>query len=251
MEFRRNIMLSVVIHATLITVAAGFVAGRDAGFRVPEKIITVALLEVLIKGGPSPTPDPKNNTVTDTRSEITPKKDEGPKRPSHEEIPEQKGFFPPQAGEKKETQADSGGRKGTGFDSSGVAPQSTGSGEGNSSPGNPRGSSSGETPARKGDSQGTGGSGARNPDVIGTIRAAIERAKSYPPLAKKRGVEGTATTEFTIDSKGHPENIRIVRSSGSDILDNAAKNTVVRASPFPLVRGSIEVPITFRLNRDE
>ncbi len=86
-------------------------------------------------------------------------------------------------------------------------------------------------------------------DIVNTIKAAIERAKSYPPLARKRGIEGTAAAEFTVNSRGYPENIRIVRSSGSDILDIAAKKTVLRASPFPAVNGSIEVPITFRIEK--
>ncbi len=80
------------------------------------------------------------------------------------------------------------------------------------------------------------------------IRTAIEKAKNYPPLARNRGIEGTATAEFTINGRGSPENIRIVRSLGSNIFDNTAKNTVLRASPFPQVSGSVEVPITFRLD---
>ncbi len=91
--------------------------------------------------------------------------------------------------------------------------------------------------------------GGGHPDAVGIIRAAIERAKSYPYLARKRGIEGTATAAFTINKTGRPENIRIIRSSGSDILDTAAMETIRRAAPFPAVNGVIEAPIVFRLEK--
>jgi len=89
-----------------------------------------------------------------------------------------------------------------------------------------------------------------NTDVIKAIRAAIERAKSYPLLAKKRGLEGTVTTEFHISNKGLPEGIKITKSSGYTLLDTAARETIIRAAPLPSVKGNIEIPITFRLTRD-
>lgn len=82
------------------------------------------------------------------------------------------------------------------------------------------------------------------------IRKAIEKALIYPLLAKKRGIEGTVLTEFTISSSGYPENIRIVRSSGYGILDAAARDTVLKASPFAAARGTIEIPITFRIKNN-
>lgn len=89
-----------------------------------------------------------------------------------------------------------------------------------------------------------------NTDVIRAIRAAIERAKSYPLLAKKRGLEGTVVTGFRINSKGLPEGITITKSSGYSLLDNAAKETIIKAAPLPSMTGNIEIPITFRLTRD-
>ena len=82
------------------------------------------------------------------------------------------------------------------------------------------------------------------------IRQSIEKALIYPLLAKKRGMEGTVLTEFTISSRGYAENIRIVRSSGYGILDAAARDTVLKASPFTAARGTIEIPITFRLKNN-
>ena len=247
MEFRLNIMLSVVIHATLIAVAAGFVAVRGAGFRAPEKMVTVALLEDLAKSIPSPAPVEKTYAYNRARPELA-KKEGVPAQPEQVEKP--KKIKPPQseAAKKRETRDGPTDRSEPGTDNAGVILQSQGSDKRSVLRGNNQGSPTEETPAGEGSPPGAGWSGAHNPDVIGAIRAAIEKAINYPPLAKRRGIEGTATTEFTINSRGYPENIRIVRSSGSDILDTAAKNTVLRASPFPFVKGGIEVPITFRLN---
>jgi protein TonB len=70
-------------------------------------------------------------------------------------------------------------------------------------------------------------------------------------MARRRGIEGTATVLFTINEEGAPQGIRITKSSGSDLLDSAARETISRAAPFPAVKANIEIPITFRLNREE
>ncbi len=95
------------------------------------------------------------------------------------------------------------------------------------------------------------GRGKGRADEVAAIRAAIERAKKYPLKAKLRGTEGTATVEFSIDIKGMPENIKIVTSSGSDILDSAALSTITRAAPFAFDIRIIKVPISFRLEKED
>lgn len=86
-----------------------------------------------------------------------------------------------------------------------------------------------------------------DPDPLHVIQQAIEEAKRYPYLARKRGIEGTVTTAFAINQAGNPERIRIIRSSGSTILDSAAQKTILAAAPFPRVTGSIEIAISYRL----
>lgn len=107
---------------------------------------------------------------------------------------------------------------------------------------------------------GSGGISVRGDDGAGeevgfsaldAIRAAIDKAKRYPLVARLRGMEGTVTAEFSINSRGMPEHVRIKASSGSATLDSAAKETIIRAAPFPLVDGKIEIPIAFRLRREE
>jgi len=87
------------------------------------------------------------------------------------------------------------------------------------------------------------------PETLRLLRNAIEKAKKYPAIAKRRGLEGTVITEFSINSKGFPENIRIAKSSGFQILDSATKDTILRSAPLPHFNGLIEIPITFRLQK--
>jgi TonB family protein len=84
-----------------------------------------------------------------------------------------------------------------------------------------------------------------NPYVL--IRAAIEKARTYPFLARKKRIEGTVVIDFTINGKGYPQDIEIGKSSGSEILDSAAIKIVMKAAPFPAVDGEIAVPISFKL----
>jgi len=103
----------------------------------------------------------------------------------------------------------------------------------------------------KGPADSPGGKGNGYADALLLIRASIENAKSYPLIAKRRGLEGTVTVEFTINGKGLPESIRIAGTSGWDILDAAARDTIYRAAPFPPLGAKIEIPITFRLKKTQ
>lgn len=96
-----------------------------------------------------------------------------------------------------------------------------------------------------------GGSGKDGADSIyAFIRSAIEKAKTYPFLARKKGIEGTVITVFAINSQGYPKNVRVEKSSGSEILDSAALNIIAKAAPFPRVDGHIVIPITFSLMKN-
>jgi protein TonB len=60
-------------------------------------------------------------------------------------------------------------------------------------------------------------------------------------------MEGSVLIGFRINRTGNTEAIRILKSSGYSMLDTAAKETVVKASPFPVLNNTIEIPITFLL----
>ncbi len=244
MEFRSNIIFSLVAH-TAIFMAALVLAGKDSVLRLPEKFTTVKLFESLMDQKPAVT---KAEKKREPAVKLT--------KPVARLREVSLAKVPPSALRLDKEQPSPIPRNNPSEDGVRLPDSSAGSNAAASQTGGIPGPSaggmqlaiSGKT-ARGSQEGGTNKTASVDGDVVNTIRAAIEKAKSYPPLARKRGLEGTATTEFTIHGRGSPENIRIVRSSGSDILDNAAKNTVLRASPFPQVSGSVEVPITFRLDK--
>ncbi|MBI5075210.1 MAG: energy transducer TonB [Nitrospirae bacterium] len=79
------------------------------------------------------------------------------------------------------------------------------------------------------------------------IRDALQANLVYPYIARKRGMEGTVHVEFLINTAGIPKDIRIIKGSGYQILDSAARETVLKASPFAYRNGLIAVPITYQL----
>jgi protein TonB len=63
--------------------------------------------------------------------------------------------------------------------------------------------------------------------------ARLERSKRYPSEARARGEQGVAQLAFNIDRRGGVHHARIVRSSGSSLLDEATLALVERAQPLP------------------
>lgn len=86
------------------------------------------------------------------------------------------------------------------------------------------------------------------------IAAEIEESKRYPAVTRRRGIEGTATVEFTIASDGSISDLRLEGSSKSYSLDSEAQDIVSEASPFEPIPAElatkeirIVVPISFRI----
>ena len=84
----------------------------------------------------------------------------------------------------------------------------------------------------------------------GRIARKLNRSLRYPAGPAAAHLRGDATVTFTIASNGKASGIGLVRSSGSDQLDEAAIETVKRASPFPAIpakAGRHEWPFTVTL----
>jgi len=71
------------------------------------------------------------------------------------------------------------------------------------------------------------------PNWKSLLVATLERHKRYPPEAQSHGDHGVAQLAFSIDRHGGVHNARIVRSSGSSVLDQATLSLVERAQPLP------------------
>ncbi len=91
------------------------------------------------------------------------------------------------------------------------------------------------------------GPGDPGNEFLAKIRRAIEEELTYPPLARRRKMEGTVVVGFGIDRSGMPTGIEIVESSGFSVLDREVIEIIRRASPFPYIPERVEVPVSFRL----
>ncbi len=102
------------------------------------------------------------------------------------------------------------------------------------------------------------GASSRNSNAVpnwkSQLVARLERHKRYPSEAQSRGEDGVAQLAFSIDSSGGVHNARIVRSSGSSLLDRATLDLVQRAQPLPPpppemgnARIAIVVPIRYNM----
>ena len=149
--------------------------------------------------------------------------------------------------------AGSGSGGGTGQAGSGAADHGIGmggggtggSGEGKTGQAGP--AQMGGGPARFASKGGQGGD--RIGDLLRSIRHRIEQNKIYPDAARQEGIQGTVELRFRIAQDGSVEAIEILRSSGSNILDEASRQTLRRAAPYPVVRGWIRLPLSYRLDR--
>lgn len=65
-----------------------------------------------------------------------------------------------------------------------------------------------------------------------SIKRAIEVVWQYPELALRYGLQGRLLLEFSILGNGDIESAKIIRSSGSNLLDDEALRAVKAAAPF-------------------
>jgi periplasmic protein TonB len=82
--------------------------------------------------------------------------------------------------------------------------------------------------------------------------AAMNWNRHYPEAARARGEQGTVRLALTIDRGGHVVSARLVASSGSSILDQAALEMARKASgrPLPPEMGSsvsLTVPVRYSI----
>jgi len=90
-------------------------------------------------------------------------------------------------------------------------------------------------------------------DYQDRLLAHIERFRSYPIEARRRGVEGVTRIHFAMGRSGSILTAWIEDSSGSSLLDAAALDTMRRAQPLPPIPADLPdtldvvMPIAFSL----
>ena len=60
----------------------------------------------------------------------------------------------------------------------------------------------------------------------GKVRSKVQRHFRYPKSADRAGLGGTVTVSFTVSASGGVSSVRIVKGSGSPVLDDAAVSAV-------------------------
>ena len=92
---------------------------------------------------------------------------------------------------------------------------------------------------QKASSRSAKSSAAEKNQFLANIRTKINKHKSYPRVAKKRGMQGTVNVKFTILSSGKVGNISV---SGPKIFHRSARNAVKSAFPINVKNAPVSLP---------
>ncbi len=76
------------------------------------------------------------------------------------------------------------------------------------------------------------------------IRKKIYDKLSYPSSARRMGMRGAASIKFRIHEDGTVDNATVHKSSGFDVLDEAAKQAVLDAAPLPSPSETVNVVLS-------
>lgn len=100
-------------------------------------------------------------------------------------------------------------------------------------------------------SAGRGGSNLSPARWQSQLMAHLERRKRYPAAARQGRQQGIVHVNFTLDERGNVTAVGLAQSSGFPALDQAALETVRRASPVPApppgVNRNITAPMRFTI----
>lgn len=96
------------------------------------------------------------------------------------------------------------------------------------------------------------GSPSASDQAAALLLARVEAALVYPEAARRRGTEGVVGLRIFLDGSGTLWDLKIARSSGSALLDKAAREAVAACLPLPNPSGaplSFELAVRFALNK--
>jgi protein TonB len=85
------------------------------------------------------------------------------------------------------------------------------------------------------------------------VRQGDNPKPDYPRMARDRGLEGQVLVRVEVWADGSVSDVTVLKSSGYDVLDRAAQNSVRRWRFIPAMAngetraGAIEFPVSFRL----
>lgn len=85
---------------------------------------------------------------------------------------------------------------------------------------------------------------------LGRIRSILMERLVYPKNAVRLKQQGEATVTFTLEANREVSQISITKSSGFELLDDAAKNLIINSAgefPKPSKAVRISVPVAYKL----
>lgn len=87
-----------------------------------------------------------------------------------------------------------------------------------------------------------------------TLHLHLNKNKKYPSEARNKGVQGVVTVSFVMNREGKVLSSKVLKGSGSALLDTEALETLKRASPlpvppddYPFENPSFSIPIKFNI----
>ena len=87
-------------------------------------------------------------------------------------------------------------------------------------------------------------------EKLSVISSIVQKHITYPPLARRMGWKGRMIVTFTLHPDGRLEELRVEKSSGYELLDKNALDTVKRVAhlfPTPPVEVVVKLPINYEL----
>ena len=87
-------------------------------------------------------------------------------------------------------------------------------------------------------------------EKLSVISQIIQKNISYPPIARRMGWEGRVVLSIRLYTDGTVREIKVLESSGYEVLDRNAVDTVRRVAglfPKPPVEVVVKVPVNYRL----
>lgn len=84
-----------------------------------------------------------------------------------------------------------------------------------------------------------------------SLNQLMRQKRSYPRSARRLGLEGTVLVEMVVDKRGQIIDVKVVRSSGHDVLDRAALAQVQQIGRVPQIPSELNKPsMTFHIPFD-
>ena len=85
----------------------------------------------------------------------------------------------------------------------------------------------------------------------------VNQAPAYPAIARRRGWEGVVIVQVRVEKDGHPSSVTVAQTSGYQMLDQAAVDTIrdwrfkpAKSGPLSFA-STINIPVRFQLVEEE